>query len=180
MDSSSTNWITDALTHPLAWASVRAHALDTRDWLVLGGILLFQRLCVHIGMWTYCLAVLPGTALHEAMHWTVAALLGARPTMPNLVPVRTHGGWRLGSVRFQAGYLRSLPIALAPVALAPLSFWWATTFMPGAGSGAMYWLHAWLAASAFGASVPSTQDWSVAAPALLAGAVMGVTLWVVV
>lgn len=174
----STAWITESLAHPLAWATARAQALGARDWLVLAGILVFQRLCVHIGMWTYCLAVLPGTALHEAMHWTAAALLGARPTMPNLVPVRTAMGWRLGSVRFQAGYLRSLPIALAPVALAPLSFWWATTFMPGAGSGVAYGLHAWLAASAFGASVPSSQDWSVAAPALLVGAVVGVALWV--
>lgn len=179
MDSTA-GMLTDALAHPLAWASARAQALGARDWLVLGGILLFQRLCVHIGMWAYCLAVLPGTALHEAMHWTVAALLGAKPTMPNLVPQRTHGGWRLGSVRFQAGYLRSLPIALAPVALAPLAFWWATAFLPGARSGVAYGLHAWLAASAFGASVPSTQDWSVAAPALLAAAVMGVVLWVVV
>ena len=85
----------------------------------------------------------------------------------------------MGSVRFQAGYFRSLPIALAPVALAPLSFWWATTFMPGAGPGPVYWLHAWLAASAFGASVLSSQDWSVAAPALLVGAVVVVALWVV-
>lgn len=179
MDSTA-GMLTDALAHPLAWAHARAQVLDMKDWLVLGGILLFQRLCVHIGMWAYCLAVLPGTALHEAMHWVVAALLGAKPTMPNLVPQRTHGGWRLGSVRFQAGYVRSLPIALAPVALAPLAFWWATAFLPGAGSGVAYWLHAWLAASAFGASVPSTQDWSVAAPALLAAAVMGVVLWVVI
>lgn len=160
----------------VALGETRASNLGATDWAVLVGILVLQRICVHVGMWAYCIAVLPGTALHEAMHWLVAAVLRARPSMPSLVPIRTASGWRLGSVQFSAGYLRSLPIALAPLALAPLSLWWVTSFLPGEPMGVTYLFHAWVSASAFGASLPSRQDWSIAAPALIVGALVALLI----
>ena len=169
MITDGADWIQEVLVRLFALGEASASRLSVVDWAVLGGILLFQRLCVHLGMWAYCLAVLPGTALHEAMHWLVAMALRARPSMPSIIPVRTASGWRLGSVQFRAGYLRALPIALAPLVLAPLGFWWATTFLPGKPWGAIYLAHAWISVCAFGAGFPSRQDWSIAAPALVVG-----------
>ena len=51
----------------------------------------------------------------------VALLLFAKPQFPSLIPQRMEHGWRLGSVAFRAGWLRSLPIFLATEIV--LLFW---------------------------------------------------------
>lgn len=168
MNFDGADGLLQGLARVSAWVGASATRLSAADVAVMGGILVLQRLCALFGMWAYCLAVLPGTALHEAMHWLVAFVLRARPSMPSIVPERTATGWRLGSVRFSAGYLRSLPIALAPLALAPAGLWWAATFLPGQPWGAIYLAHAWISVSALAASFPSGQDWAIAAPALVA------------
>jgi len=135
---------------------------------VFGGLLII-RACRHAGMWIYALIALPGTLAHELAHFVVAFVLGARPSFPSVIPIRTEHGWRLGSVAFRVGYARALPIGLAPLLLAPLALWWGKSFLHPA-SWPLYGLHVWIVAALLTASLPSTTDFKLALPAL--GAVM--------
>lgn len=138
--------------------------------LVLAALLLI-RASSRLGMWAYAVMALPGTAAHELAHYLVAQLLLARPSFPSLVPQRTPHGWRLGSVAFRAGRLRSMPIALAPLLLAPLAIAWAVTFM-APSPWPMHGLHAWLVGALLSASLPSSADLRIALPALAALALL--------
>jgi len=123
------------------------------------------RVSRHAGMWIYALTALPGTLAHELAHYVVAFVLGARPAFPSLLPVRTPRGWQLGSVQFRVGHARALPIAMAPLLLAPLALWWASALMHPALTP-MYFLHVWIVAALVMASLPSTTDFKLALPAL--------------
>ena len=149
-----------------AWLGAGVQGLAFADIALVLGMLLLIRLAHHLGMWAYALLALPGTLAHELAHFLVAALLLAKPQFPSLIPRRTAHGWRLGSVAFRAGWLRSLPIALAPFALLPLALWWAVTWMLPA-VGAMYFVQAWIVAALVSASLPSAADFRIALPALM-------------
>ena len=125
--------------------------------LIVLAALLVLRACSRLGLWCYALAALPGTVAHEFAHWLVALLLGARPGFPSLRPQRGPHGWRLGSVSFRAGFLRSVPIVLAPLLLFPLAWWWTLAFVMPAPWPARA-VHAWLAATLLSASLPSSAD----------------------
>ena len=99
------------------------------------------------------------------MSFVIATLLLAQPQFPSLIPQRTAHGWRLGSVAFRAGWLRSLPIALAPFALLPLALWWALHWMVPS-VGLVYFAHGWVVAALISASLPSAADFRIALPAL--------------
>lgn len=148
-----------------AWPVGELQALSTGDILLVAGMLLLIRLAHRLGMWTYALVAMPGTFAHELAHYLVATVLMAKPSFPSLIPQRQEHGWRLGSVAFRAGWLRSLPIALAPFALLPLALWWAATWMQPA-AGFTYFLQAWIVAALVSASLPSAADFRIALPAL--------------
>ena len=140
--------------------------LTAFDLAAIAGVLLLIRLARHAGMWIFALVALPGTALHELSHYLVALCLGGAPSFPSLVPTRTDKVWRLGEVRFRPGYLRSMFVGMAPVLLAPLAWWWATTLLAGA-AWPLYALHAWIVAALVHACWPSKSDWKRARPALV-------------
>ncbi|ABM97064.1 hypothetical protein [Methylibium petroleiphilum] len=151
--------------------------LGRGDALVLAAVFVLSQLAARLGFAAYCLFALPGTLAHELAHYLVALLLRARPSLPSIIPEKTESGWRLGSVTFYAGLFRSVPIALAPMALAPLSLWWASSTLPGQPFGLPYAAYAWAAVTAFQASLPSSADWWIAAPALfLIGAVAALAI----
>ena len=127
--------------------------------------LVLMRASHRLGMWPYAMLALPGTIAHEFAHYLVALVLGASPSFPTLLPQRTTHGWRLGSVTFRAGFVRALPIALAPIVLLPLAIWWMATFMAPA-TGWAHYLHAWIVAALVSASLPSSADFKLALPAL--------------
>lgn len=79
---------------------------------------------------------------------------------------------------FRAGFLRAVPIVLAPLLLFPLGWWWTLAFVAGA-PWPMRALHAWLAATFLSASLPSSADWKIARPALVLLALLGGGLWFV-
>jgi len=157
------------------WIDHLLRTLSALDVFCVLAAFVAIRVCRHAGMWIYALVALPGTLAHELAHFLVASVLGARPTFPSLVPVRTEHGWRLGSVAFRAGYLRALPIAIAPLALAPLALWWADAFMHSA-TPALYLLHVWIVAALLTASLPSKADLKLAWPALIVLLALGVAL----
>jgi len=170
-------------------------ALPSVDHLLIGIVLAFDLVAApRLGMWAYSLFSLPGTAAHEFCHWLVALLLGAKPSLPNLIPTRNGNAWRLGSVRsspnlitliptrngnaWRLGSVRSspnlitlIPIALAPFALFPVGIWYAVFVMTSA-TGWWYLAHVWIASTMLAASLPSKQDWFVAMPAIVIALVL--------
>lgn len=151
---------------PLAnWFTYHWSATTGTALAAIAALMLAQRASMRIGIWPYALLALPGTFAHELAHYLVALLLRAQPRFPRLWPERDGHRWRLGSVSFIAPWWRAMPIAIAPIALLPLSLWWASTLTsPSAGIG--FWLHAWIAASLAAASLPSRTDLRLALPAL--------------
>lgn len=151
-----------------AWISSQWEATTLAAVLAVVVMLVAQRATARMGMWPYALFSLPGTLAHELAHFTTAVLLFARPRFPQMWPVRTEDGWRLGSVTFRAGLLRAVPIALAPVALVPISLYWAAEWV-SPSTGWKFWAHAWAAATILNASLPSRADFRLTLPAMLLG-----------
>jgi len=156
-----------------AWLQDLVLALSLVDVLCVLGAMLIIYLSRYAGMWIYALTALPGTLAHELAHFVVAFVLGARPAFPSLLPVRTQRGWQLGSVQFRVGQARALPIAMAPLLLAPLALWWASALLHPALSP-LYFLHVWIVAALVTASLPSTTDFKLALPALSVIALLAV------
>ncbi len=148
-----------------AWLQGIVLTLSLVDVLCVLGAMSIIYVSRYGGMWIYALSALPGTVAHELAHFIVAFVLGARPAFPSLLPVRTQRGWQLGSVRFRVGHARALPIAMAPLLLAPLALWWASALLHPALSP-LYFLHVWIVAALVTASLPSTTDFKLALPAL--------------
>lgn len=153
--------VIDLLEPLLAWLA----AIPMRAWFAVVVVLALQRVVARFGMLAYAVFALPGTLAHEGAHWLLAQLLFAKPSFPTLWPERTAGGWRLGSVAFNAGWWRAVPIAMAPLLLLPLAAWWMSTFLSDA-SGAAFALHAWIAGTLVNASLPSRADLRLAVPGL--------------
>jgi hypothetical protein len=156
-------------------------ALSLVDVVCILATMLVIHACRYAGMWIYAIIALPGTFAHELAHFVMALILGAQPSFPSLIPTRTERGWRLGSVAFRVGHLRALPIALAPLLLAPLAWWWAVWFLHTA-SLPLYGVHVWIVAALLMASLPSATDLKLALPALsvvVAVVVIGAIAWMI-
>ena len=167
---------TELVGAALIWITQLVSVLSLLDVGCVLGAVLIIRLSRHAGMWIYALIALPGTVAHEFAHFVIAFVLGARPSFPSIRPVRTEHGWRLGSVAFRVGYARALPIALAPLLLAPLALWWAGSLLHPA-SWPLYGLHVWIVAALLTASLPSATDFKLALPALAVVTVLAMIVW---
>jgi len=163
----------------LTWIGQLVSALSLVDVVCVVGAMALIRISRYAGMWIYALVALPGTLAHELAHFVVAFVLGAQPSLPSMRPIRTEHGWRLGSVAFRVGYARALPIALAPLLLAPLALWWAGSLLHPA-TLPLYALHVWIVAALLTASLPSTTDFKLALPALIVIALLAALIWLVV
>ena len=86
----------------------------------------------------FIVLTLPGTLLHELLHFTVGLLLGARPVVISILPRRVPDGWELGRVGFaNLNAVNSIPVCLAPLALAPFSYWAGVRWVAPVGHDAM-------------------------------------------
>lgn len=166
-------FLNTVLNHPFEVAA---------SWLmVLVWLRFFEWLTRH--PWKAAVVGLAGTAAHEASHFIVGALLGARPVSVGLFPKQTPNGWVLGSVTFENMTLwNAAPVALAPlllwgvgawIGLSPLLDAWSTSWLQ--------WLvWSYLCATCLQAGWPSLTDWKLAAPSLLVYAVfvgLGWQIW---
>lgn len=165
-----------AMDSLVTWTSHLFASLAPRDLIAIAFALLLIRLARYAGMWIFAIVALPGTALHELSHFTVALALGARPSFPSLIPTKVGSVWRLGEVRFQTGHLRAMFVALAPLLLAPFALWWALTFVAHT-AWPWYALHVWIVAALLHACFPSRTDWQLALPAI-AVLTVPLMLWV--
>ena len=99
---------------------------DNRFFLILLVIFLMRaKYAVYESMWLSALVNIPGTFLHEFMHYWVGLLFNARPVNFNLWPKRDLSGYYvMGSVGFQnITYYNALPASMAPLLLLPLGYW---------------------------------------------------------
>lgn len=76
-------------------------------------------------MWLTALVNIPGTILHEFMHFFVGLILNARPCNFTIFPRRGEGGgYVMGSVGFRnVTFYNAVPASMAPVLLLPIGFY---------------------------------------------------------
>ena len=86
---------------------------DNRFYLILLVIILTRfKYTTYRSMWMSALINIPGTLLHETMHYLVGLVLNARPCNFTVFPTR-------GNVTFY----NAVPAAMAPLLLLPLGFY---------------------------------------------------------
>ncbi len=99
---------------------------DNRFFLILLVIFLMRaKYATYRSLWLSALVNIPGTILHEFMHYWVGLILNARPVNFTLWPKRDLNGYYvMGSVGFQnVTYYNAVPAAMAPLLLLPLGFY---------------------------------------------------------
>ena len=79
-------------------------------------VLLKMKYATYSSMWVSAIVNIPGTILHESMHFLVGLLLNAYPTTFDLIPRKDgFGNYVMGSVGFRnVTFYNALPAALAP------------------------------------------------------------------
>jgi len=110
--------------------------------------------------WTSIILMLPGTLCHEATHWLVGMVTGARPMSFSIIPHRVNGKrWRLGVVRFMHPTSRNRPlVGLSPLLLLPCAWHlveWQVR-LPATQEPSLWW--AYLVAVAVLSAWPSAED----------------------
>lgn len=100
--------------------------VNNRFFLILLVIILLKlKYATYSSMWLSALINIPGTVLHESMHFIVGLLLNASPTSFDLLPKRDEcGNYVMGSVGFRnVTFYNALPSALAPLFLLPIGYY---------------------------------------------------------
>lgn len=127
---------------------------------------------------------LAGTSLHEAMHYVVGLLLGARPVSVNLFPRRQGNTWVLGSVGFtglnifNSAFVAFAPLLLFGVAWAVFVWWLLPAFVAG---HYLSWLIAgYVSACTLFSSTPSSTDVRIGALSAIMYGGAGYGVWVCV
>ena len=90
---------------------------DNRFYLILLVIILMRfKYATYSSMWMSALVNIPGTFLHELMHYLVGSLLNARPVNFTIFPQRNlDGDYVMGSVGFSnITFYNAVPSAMAP------------------------------------------------------------------
>ena len=99
---------------------------NNRFYLILMVIVLVHlKNASYRSMLLCALINIPGTLLHETMHFLVGLFLNARPRNFSLLPHRDdNGGYVMGSVSFSniTAY-NAVPAAMAPLLLLPIGFY---------------------------------------------------------
>lgn len=131
--------------------------------------------------WVVALLSLPGTVLHELMHFSVGWFLGARPVSFNVVPERVGRRWVLGSVGFaRINLLNGAPVAFAPLLMLPLGWIFLERWMMPAWASGDYgeWLLAgYIAGCCVFACLPSGADIRLGASSAVLWACIGCGLY---
>ena len=138
---------------------------DNRFYLILLVIIL-----VHLKNATYksmslcALINMPGTILHETMHFIVGLLLNAKPCNFTLFPRRNENGYVMGSVGFtNITFYNAIPASMAPLMLLPIGFYLNRYFLPNmAPTFTNYVLYVLLQTIIIENALPSSADFKVA------------------
>lgn len=98
---------------------------DNRFYLIFLVILLTRvKYATYSSMWLSSLVNIPGTLLHETMHFLVGAFLNVRPCNFTIFPRRDlAGNYVMGSVGFRnINFYNAFPSAMAPLLLLPIGY----------------------------------------------------------
>lgn len=106
---------------------------DNRFYLILLVIILLRfKYTTYSSMWLSSLVNIPGTILHELMHFTVGLILNAYPCNFTIFPRRGEdGNYVMGSVGFRnITFYNAVPSSMAPLLLLPIGFYLNRYFLP--------------------------------------------------
>lgn len=129
-------------------------------------ILLKMKYATYSNMWLSALINIPGTILHETMHFVVGLILNARPTSYDLIPHRAEdgGGYVMGSVGFRnIQFYNALPSSMAPLLLLPIGYYFNRWFFHNVDLTLLkYSGYILLQTIIIENAIPSSQDFKVA------------------
>lgn len=139
---------------------------DNRFYLILLVVVLMRlKNNTYRSMWMCSLVNIPGTILHELMHYLVGLFLNARPCNFTVFPRRGEdGNYVMGSVGFRnVTFYNAVPSSMAPLILLPLGFYINRYFLPQmVPSFLNYILYVLLQTIIIENAVPSGADFRVA------------------
>ena len=99
---------------------------DNRFYLILLVVILMRiKYSTYRSLWVSALVNIPGTLLHEMLHFFVGLFFNARPCNFTIFPRRgDDGGYVMGSVGFRnITFYNAVPAAMAPLLLLPIGFY---------------------------------------------------------
>ena len=105
---------------------VLATFFNNRFLLILLVIVLIRiKYTTYSSMWASALVNIPGTILHEMMHYIVGLVLNARPCNFTIFPRKSPDGYYvMGSVGFRnVTFYNAVPSAMAPLLLLVIGFY---------------------------------------------------------
>ena len=138
---------------------------DNRFYLILLVIILVHlKNATYKSMFLCALINMPGTILHEAMHFIVGLLLNAKPCNFTLFPRRNENGYVMGSVGFtNITFYNAIPSSMAPLMLLPIGFYLNRYFLPNmTPTFTNYVLYVLLQTIIIENALPSSADFKVA------------------
>ena len=140
--------------------------VNNRFLLILLVIILMRlKYTTYRSMWASALVNIPGTALHELMHYTVGMVLNAQPCNFTILPRRgDNGTYVMGSVGFRnVTFYNAVPSAMAPLLLLVIGFYINRYYLPVMPLTATnYILYVLLQTIIIENAVPSSADFHVA------------------
>lgn len=99
---------------------------DNRFYLILLVVFLMRlKYTTYRSMWLSSMVNVPGTILHEMMHYVVGLFLNARPCNFTIFPKRdVDGNYVMGSVGFRnVTFYNAIPASMAPLLLLFIGFY---------------------------------------------------------
>ena len=110
------------------------HALFNNRFLLILLVIILIRIkyTTYSSMWASALVNIPGTLLHELMHFTVGLLMNARPCNFTIFPKKSpNGNYVMGSVGFRnVTFYNAIPSAMAPLLLLVIGFYLNRYYLP--------------------------------------------------
>ena len=140
--------------------------LNNRFYLIFLVVFLTRlKSATYTSLWMSALVNVPGTLLHETMHFLVGGFLNAQPCNFTILPRRgLEGEYVMGSVGFRnITFYNAVPAALAPLLLLPLGFYFNRYFLPQMQPTLVnYILYVLLQTIIVENAIPSRTDFNVA------------------
>lgn len=133
--------------------------------IVLVIVLLKFKYATYSNIWLSALINVPGTILHETMHFLVGLFMNAKPTSYDLIPHKDgFGNYIMGSVGFRnVTSYNAIPSALAPLFLLIIGYYFNRWYFDNINVNiANYMLYILLQTIIIENAVPSTTDFKVA------------------
>jgi len=139
---------------------------NNRFILILLVILLMRmKYATYSSLWASALVNIPGTFLHELMHYLVGLVLNARPCDFTIFPKKGENGtYVMGSVGFRnVTWYNAIPAAMAPLLLLVIGFYINRHYLPQMHPTLLnYILYVLLQTIIIENSIPSGMDFKVA------------------